>query len=134
MAKQGAVAGGGGRAVQVEKGSASRTAESCFRIIAPFAIRPTRAANGAAPSSIASSPTARRAASHSTADRLSRCTGAALLAHKIRNLLAKVRVADQAAAKTDLQAVINAKTVPQTRSAARRFAARRQQDYRNRLL
>jgi putative transposase len=50
-------------------------------------------------------------------------------AHKIRNLLAKVRVADQAAVKTDLQAVMNAKTVPQARLAARRFAARWQQDY-----
>jgi len=50
-------------------------------------------------------------------------------AHKIRNVLAKVRVADQPAVKTDLQAVINAKTVPRARSAARRFAARWQQDY-----
>lgn len=50
-------------------------------------------------------------------------------AHKMRNLLAKVRVADQPAVKTDLQAVINAKSVPQARSAARRFAVRWQQDY-----
>ena len=50
-------------------------------------------------------------------------------AHKIRNVLAKVRVADQPAVKTDLQAVINAKTVPQARSAARRFATRWRQDY-----
>ena len=45
-------------------------------------------------------------------------------AHKIRNVLAKVRVADQTAAKADLHAVMNAKTLPQARSAARRFADR----------
>ena len=49
-------------------------------------------------------------------------------AHKVRNVLAKVRVADQAAVKADLQAVMNGKTVPQARSAARRFAARWQQN------
>jgi putative transposase len=43
-------------------------------------------------------------------------------AHKIRNVLNKVRRADQLAVKTDLHAVINAKTLPQARSAARRFA------------
>jgi len=50
-------------------------------------------------------------------------------AHKIRNLLAKVRVADQPTVKADLQAVMNAKTVPQARSAARRFADRWEPDY-----
>ena len=50
-------------------------------------------------------------------------------AHKIRNVLAKVRVADQLAVKIDLHAVINAKTVPQARSAARRFADRWRQEY-----
>jgi putative transposase len=38
-------------------------------------------------------------------------------AHKIRNVLGKVRVADQAAVKTDLQAVMNAATLPRARSA-----------------
>jgi hypothetical protein len=37
--------------------------------------------------------------------------------------------ADQPAAKADLQAAINAKTLPQARSAARRFANRWQQEY-----
>ena len=50
-------------------------------------------------------------------------------AHKMRNVLAKVRQADQVAVKTDLQAVINAKTLPQARSAARRFADHWEQDY-----
>jgi putative transposase len=50
-------------------------------------------------------------------------------AHKMRNVLAKVRHADQAAVKSDLQAVMNAKTLPQARSAARRFADRWQADY-----
>ena len=50
-------------------------------------------------------------------------------AHKIRNLLGKVRVADQPAVKADLHAVMKAKTVPQARSAARRFADRWQDDY-----
>ena len=49
-------------------------------------------------------------------------------AHKIRNVLPKVRVADQAVVKADLQAVMNAKTLPQARSAARRFANRWQAD------
>ncbi len=43
-------------------------------------------------------------------------------AHKMRNVLAKVRRADQPAVKADLQAVMNANTLPQARSAARRFA------------
>jgi putative transposase len=50
-------------------------------------------------------------------------------AHKIRNLLAKVRVADQPAVKADLHAIINAKTLPRARSAARRFADRWATDY-----
>jgi putative transposase len=50
-------------------------------------------------------------------------------AHKIRNVLDKVRKADQPAVKADLHAVMNAKTLPQARSAARRFADRWQSDY-----
>ena len=50
-------------------------------------------------------------------------------AHKMRNVLGKVRRADQPAVKTDLRAVMNAKTLPQARSAARRFADRWQADY-----
>lgn len=50
-------------------------------------------------------------------------------AHKIRNVLDKVRKADQPAVKADLHAIMNAKTVPQARSAARRFADRWQDDY-----
>jgi putative transposase len=45
-------------------------------------------------------------------------------AHKIRNILDKVRKADRAAVKADLHAVMNARTLPQARSAARRFAER----------
>ena len=50
-------------------------------------------------------------------------------AHKIRNVLAKVRRADQAAVKADLHAILNARTLPQARSAARRFAERWDNDY-----
>lgn len=50
-------------------------------------------------------------------------------AHKMRNVLAKVRQADQPAVKADLQAVMNAKTLPQARSAARRFADHWEADY-----
>jgi transposase-like protein len=50
-------------------------------------------------------------------------------AHKIRNVLGKVRVADQPAVKADLHAIMNATTVPQARSAARRFADRWAADY-----
>ena len=50
-------------------------------------------------------------------------------AHKTRNVLDKVRKADQPAVKADLHAVMNAATLPQARSAARRFAQRWQQDY-----
>ena len=50
-------------------------------------------------------------------------------AHKIRNVLGKVRAADQPAVKADLHAVMNAKTLPRARSAARRFADRWEGDY-----
>lgn len=50
-------------------------------------------------------------------------------AHKIRNVLDKVRKADQPAVKADLHAIMNAGTLPQARSAARRFAQRWQQTY-----
>jgi transposase-like protein len=50
-------------------------------------------------------------------------------AHKIRNVLDKVRVADQPAVKAALHAIMNAKTLPQARAAARRFADRWQADY-----
>jgi len=52
-------------------------------------------------------------------------------AHKIRNVLDKVRKADQPAVKTALHAIMNAKTIPQARSAARRFADRWDEDYPN---
>ena len=50
-------------------------------------------------------------------------------AHKIRNVLNKVGRADQAAVKAGLHAVLNAKTVRQARSAARRFANRWQAEH-----
>ena len=50
-------------------------------------------------------------------------------AHKIRNVLDKVRKADQPAVKADLHAVMNARTLPQARSAAHRFAQRWKQNY-----
>ena len=50
-------------------------------------------------------------------------------AHKIRNVLDKVRHADQPAVKAGLHAVMNAKTLPQARAAARRFADRWDADY-----
>ena len=50
-------------------------------------------------------------------------------AHKIRNVLDKVRRADQPSLKADLHAVMNARTLPQARSAARRFADRWEDDY-----
>lgn len=50
-------------------------------------------------------------------------------AHKIRNVLDKVRRADHDAVKAGLHAVMQAKTLPQARSAARRFADRWQADY-----
>ncbi|HET6856452.1 MAG TPA: IS256 family transposase [Streptomyces sp.] len=43
-------------------------------------------------------------------------------AHKIRNLLNKVRKPDQPAVKAGLHRIMNATTLPQARSAARRFA------------
>jgi putative transposase len=43
-------------------------------------------------------------------------------AHKIRNVLAKVRKPDQAAIKASLHRIMKARTLPQARSAARRFA------------
>ena len=45
-------------------------------------------------------------------------------AHKIRNILNKVRKADQPAVKAGLHAVMNAHTAPRARSAARHFAER----------
>jgi len=50
-------------------------------------------------------------------------------AHKIRNVLDKVRVADQSAVKAGLHAIMNAKTLPQARTAARRFADQWEADY-----
>jgi len=50
-------------------------------------------------------------------------------AHKIRNVLDKVRCADQPAVKAALHAVMNAKTLPQARSAARRLADRWEAEY-----
>ena len=43
-------------------------------------------------------------------------------AHKIRNVLNKVRKPDQAAVKADLHRIMNARTLPAAWSAARRFA------------
>ncbi len=45
-------------------------------------------------------------------------------AHKIRNILAKVKAADNDTVKHDLHAVMNAETLVKARSAARRFANR----------
>jgi transposase-like protein len=50
-------------------------------------------------------------------------------AHKIRNVLNKVRVADQAAVKVDLHRIMNATILPAAWSAARRFADRWQDLY-----
>ena len=50
-------------------------------------------------------------------------------AHKIRNVLDKVRKADQDAVKQDLHAVMNAANHIEARSAARRFAKRREDAY-----
>jgi putative transposase len=50
-------------------------------------------------------------------------------AHKIRNILNKVRVADQPAVKRGLHKVMNADTRPQALAAARRFADRFEGDY-----
>jgi putative transposase len=45
-------------------------------------------------------------------------------AHKFRNVLAKVRRADQATVKADLHRIMNAPTLPAAWSATRRFANR----------
>jgi hypothetical protein len=50
-------------------------------------------------------------------------------AHKIRNVLNKVREADHAEVKTDLHRIMNARRLSAARSAARRFAARYQAIY-----
>ena len=50
-------------------------------------------------------------------------------AHKMRNILNKVRKADQEAVKTDVHAVMNAKSRRKAQSAARRFADRWQSTY-----
>ena len=50
-------------------------------------------------------------------------------AHKIRNVLNKVRKADEKAVKADLHAVMNADAAMKARSAARRFAERWGQAY-----
>jgi len=50
-------------------------------------------------------------------------------AHKIRNILDKVRTADRPTVKADLHAVMNAPTLPKAHSAARRFADRWQDVY-----
>jgi len=50
-------------------------------------------------------------------------------AHKIRNVLNKVRKADEKSVKADLHAVMNADTAMKARSAARRFAERWGQAY-----
>ena len=52
-------------------------------------------------------------------------------AHKIRNVLNKVRKADHAAVKRALHKVMNAKNAPAARVAARRFAARFEAQYPN---
>jgi putative transposase len=50
-------------------------------------------------------------------------------AHKIRNVLSKVRKADQLALKSDLHCIMNARTRPAAWSAARRFADRWDRTY-----
>ncbi len=50
-------------------------------------------------------------------------------AHKIRNVLGKVRKTDQEAVKAGLHHIMNAKTMVKARSAARRFAERWQDTY-----
>jgi transposase-like protein len=50
-------------------------------------------------------------------------------AHKIRNVLNKVKVVDEKAVKADLHAVMNAQTAARARSAARRFADRWSEAY-----
>ena len=50
-------------------------------------------------------------------------------AHKIRNITGKVKAGDRDAVKADLHAVMNAKTLPKARSAARHFADRWEELY-----
>lgn len=50
-------------------------------------------------------------------------------AHKIRNVIDKVRKLDQSKVKRALHKIMNAANAPAARSAARRFAARFQHDY-----
>jgi len=50
-------------------------------------------------------------------------------AHKIRNVLNKVKKVDEVSVKTDLHAVMNADTATKARSAARRFAQRWRKAY-----
>jgi transposase-like protein len=50
-------------------------------------------------------------------------------AHKIRNVLNKVRKTDQPAVKRDLHAVMNAPDLPRARAAARHFAERWREPY-----
>lgn len=50
-------------------------------------------------------------------------------AHKIRNVLDKVRAADRDAVKADLRRIMNAPTRPRAQSAARRFANQWEQAY-----
>jgi len=52
-------------------------------------------------------------------------------AHKIRNILDKVRKPDRDAVKCGLHAVMNAATLPKARAAARRFADRWEAAYAN---
>ena len=52
-------------------------------------------------------------------------------AHKIRNVLEKVRKTDRDAVRDDLRDIMNAKTEPGARSAARDFADRWGKDYPN---
>jgi transposase-like protein len=50
-------------------------------------------------------------------------------AHKIRNILNKVRVTDQKAVKCALHRVMNADTLPKAQAAARRLADRFEEEY-----
>jgi transposase-like protein len=52
-------------------------------------------------------------------------------AHKIRNILNKIRKADQPAAKRAVHKVMNAPNSPEARDAARRFADRFKHQYPN---
>ena len=63
------------------------------------------------------------------AGRLSRDPGAALWAHKIRNILNKVRKVDHDPVKRDLHAIMNAPNRSKAFGAARRFADAWQETY-----